>query len=170
MKSKQNLDHLFKHINKKSTIILVGFMGSGKTTIGKQLAKKLNYNFIDTDLEIENLLGISIGNIFKIKGEEYFRNLEQKIIRNIQVKNTIISTGGGLPCHSNNIDYLNNIGTTVYLQCSEYKLFERLKNDYKQRPLIKNKSNEELLKYITETLKIREPYYLKAKTIFSTFA
>ena len=130
------------------------------------LAKKLNYRFLDTDREIENLIGMSVDKIFEVKGEEYFRNLESQFIRKLEVSNTVISTGGGLPCFHNNIEYLNKIGITVYLKYSAEELFERIKNDANHRPLLKNKQEEELYVYIRELLKERVNCYSKAMYIY----
>lgn len=166
MKSSNNFDQLFKSIHKSSTIILVGFMGSGKTTFGKELAVKFNYRFIDTDREIEDLVGMSINEIFEKKGEAYFRTIERQLIEQIKVKDTVIATGGGMPCFYDNMDYLNRIGVTIYLRYTVGQLFERLKEEDNSRPLLKNKSNEQLFEYIEALLSKRESFYLKAQTIF----
>ncbi len=166
MKSNFHFEQLFQSIHKSSTIILVGFMGSGKTTFGERLAQKLNYQFIDTDQEIEQLLGMSIDTIFKTKGEAYFRQLEKQFLREIKVNNTVLSTGGGMPCYYDNMDYLNKIGVTVYLEYTAEELFERLKQDKTGRPLLQNKTDVELLETIQRLLTQREPYYLQAQTTF----
>lgn len=141
-------------------------MGSGKTTFGKKLAEKLNYQFIDTDKAIEELVGMSIKAIFKTKGEAYFRTLERSFIEQITVQKTVIATGGGLPCYYGNMDLLNQKGVTVYLKYTVDELFERLKLDKSSRPLLLDKSNEQLFNYISELLSVRESYYLKAQAIF----
>lgn len=141
-------------------------MGSGKTTFGKQLASKLNYQFLDTDREIEALVGMSIQEIFKSKGEGYFRMLERQLIENMSLKNTVVATGGGLPCFNDNMSLLNQKGVTVYLKYSSHELFERLKNDKEFRPLLADKSDNELFNYIDSLLKERELDYLKSQTTF----
>lgn len=166
MKNNLKFDQLFKSIHKSSTIILVGFMGSGKTTFGKELAAKLNYQFLDTDKELEDLVGMSVNEIFKRKGEIYFRRLERQLIEKIAVQKTVIATGGGMPCFFDNMDYLNRIGVTVYLRYSAEQLFERLKEDGGSRPLLNNKSSDELFDYIESLLNEREKFYLKAQTTF----
>lgn len=166
MKNNARFEQLFQSINKSSTIILVGFMGSGKTTFGRNLAEKLNYQFIDTDKEIETLVGMSIPTIFEKKGEAYFRQLEREFIKQLKVQNVVIATGGGLPCFYDNMNYLNKIGVTVYLKYSVEELFERLKNETISRPLLKEKSDTELFEFIEGLLKSRESYYLKAQTVF----
>ena len=166
MKNKSRYEQLFQSIHKSSTIILVGFMGSGKTTFGKELAEKLNYRFIDTDQEIEQLVGMSIDTLFKTKGEAYFRQLERQYLREVKLNNTVLSTGGGMPCYYDNMEYLNKIGVTVYLEYSSEELFNRLKEDQSNRPLLQNQSEEEMFKTIETLLAKRKPYYLKAQTIF----
>lgn len=166
MKNNARFEQLFQSINKSSTIILVGFMGSGKTTFGRNLAEKLNYKFIDTDKEIETLVGMSISTIFEKKGEAYFRQLEREYIKQLKVQNVVIATGGGLPCFYDNMNYLNKIGVTVYLKYSVEELFERLKNETVSRPLLKEKSDTELFEFVEGLLKSRESYYLKAQTVF----
>jgi len=166
MDSTSKFKQLIQSVNKASTIILIGFMGSGKTTMGKKLAKKLNYSFLDVDKEIENLVGMSIPKIFETKGENYFRTLEKQFVEKIDVNNTVISTGGGLPCFNNNIEYLNKIGVTIYLKYSAIELFERLKLEIENRPVLKGKSNEELLLFIEELLNKRKSCYEKAQRIF----
>lgn len=166
MKSKPSFEELFQSIHKSSTIILVGFMGSGKTTFGMKLAKKMNYQFVDTDKEIEELVGMSIESIFNTKGEKYFRQLEKQYIQKLKVQNVVIATGGGMPCFYDNMEYLNKIGVTVYLEYSSQELFERLKNETVNRPLLKHKSEEDLFNYIDDLLLKREHYYLQAQTIY----
>jgi shikimate kinase len=100
-------------------IFLIGFMGSGKTSIGKKLAKKMKYAFLDLDQEIEKQENLSISEIFEIHGEDYFRVLEKKVLVDLtQLSNTVVSCGGGTPCHYNNIELINNAGISIYLQLS----------------------------------------------------
>ncbi len=123
-------------------IILIGYMGSGKTTVGKILANTLNYNFIDIDLEIEKSYHYKISDIFRIYGEKYFRILENKILTMIKenfYKKYVISTGGGLPIFSYNINILKALGTIFYLKIKKRTFLERTKND-RERPL-KSKVN-----------------------------
>ena len=139
-------------------IYLVGFMGSGKSTLGILLSNSLNFNFIDTDKLIEKRNSMSISNIFKTKGELFFRNEETKIIKAIiKLNKTIVSTGGGMPCFNNNIETLNKHGKTIYLDYDIDSLYLRLKDDNK-RPLLNNKS---LKRKIQELLNIRREIYNK---------
>jgi shikimate kinase len=139
-------------------IYLIGFMGSGKSTLGILLSNSLNFNFIDTDELIEKRNSMSISNIFKTKGELFFRNEEKKIIKEIiKLNKTIVSTGGGMPCFNNNIETLNKYGKTIYLDYDIESLYLRLKEDNK-RPLLSNKS---LKKDIQELLNTRRKIYNK---------
>ncbi len=141
--------------------------GSGKSTLAKELAKKMSCKLIDTDKYIEAKENIKIHEIFKLQSEETFRKIEHKALKEIiKNKNIIISTGGGMPCFYNNINIMNKAGKTIYLKTSLETLQERLKDDI-TRPLIKNKSKEEIKKYIQATIKEREKYYLKAHFIFN---
>ncbi len=144
-------------------IYLLGFMGCGKTTIGKTLAKKLNYTFIDLDTFIEEKSKCLIDNIFKEQGEDKFRELEKAALNKIfQLDNIVVSTGGGTPCFFDNIKRMNRQGISIYLKMDADALVNRLANNKVARPLIKQKSLSELKNYISKTLKKREKYYQKA--------
>tara|TARA_B100000131_G_C17725054_1_gene454451 strand:- start:24 stop:536 length:513 start_codon:yes stop_codon:yes gene_type:complete len=147
-------------------IYLVGFMGSGKTSIGKALSDRIKWEFIDTDKIIENKKGQSITSIFSEYGEEIFRKYELETLQEIQnKKKVIIATGGGLPINNNSIDIMNKTGITIYLKCTFNMLFKRLKKNKITRPIIRNLSNNELQKFIQQELNNREKYYKKAKYI-----
>lgn len=142
-------------------------MGSGKTTIGKQLAKNLNLQFVDLDLFIENRYRKSISTIFKEKGEEGFREIERKALQEVAgFEDVIISTGGGLPCFFNNIHLMNQTGTTIYLKVSVEELTKRLNVCKHNRPLISDKTLEELKDFIELNLNKREEFYNKASLVF----
>jgi shikimate kinase len=152
-------------------IFLIGYMGSGKTTIGKQLAKQLDLQFTDMDMIIENRYRKSISAIFEEKGETAFRETERKILLEIiDFENIVISTGGGTPCFFDNMELMNQSGITVYLQTGVDQLAARLKNETQTRPLIKNKDSEEIKTYIAANLKKREPFYKQAAIIFDNNA
>tara|TARA_R110001592_G_scaffold71166_3_gene217817 strand:- start:1089 stop:1565 length:477 start_codon:yes stop_codon:yes gene_type:complete len=142
-------------------------MGSGKSTLGKKLANKLELPFFDLDKSIEEQVGISISEIFKTKGEEYFRLLETQILNQLISKqsNFVIALGGGAPCFNNNMKLINEVGTSIYLKYNEGILASRLLNAKTNRPLIANKTKEELVDFITELLKEREQYYNQSKII-----
>jgi shikimate kinase len=162
--SKQSFENQELIIN-SNTIFLVGFMGSGKTTLGKSLAEVLNYKFIDSDSYIEEKTKMSISSIFDLKGEDYFRSLEYEFIKRLNVdKPTVISTGGGLPCFNDLIEKMKQIGIVFYLKTSEYNILERLSLD-QTRPLLKDLSESERKFFISNKLKEREIYYNKANFI-----
>ncbi len=147
-------------------IYLVGFMGSGKSSLGKRLAKKLDYPFSDIDQEVEAIAGISIPDIFLRYGESRFRQLEQEALHNtLHFHKAVIATGGGTPCFFDNMDFINAHGVSVYLRMSPVSLASRLEHAQKQRPLVENYAGEKLLSYIEEKLQEREPYYLQSKCI-----
>ncbi|MDR0612546.1 MAG: shikimate kinase [Dysgonamonadaceae bacterium] len=153
----------------KQKFFLVGYMGSGKTTVGKQLAKKLNLQFTDMDMFIENRYRKSVSAIFEEKGEAAFREIERKVLRELlDFENVVISTGGGTPCFFDNMDLMNQSGITVYLKVSVDELAERLKNSKQKRPLIKDKDSEEMKTYIAANLEKREQFYNRATFIFES--
>lgn len=142
--SNSNMITKYKGDKMKSNIVLIGFMGTGKTTNGRRLAKKLNKEFIDTDTLLECKNMIKIEEIFKRYGEKYFRKLETKVIKDIYtLKNKIISTGGGSVLNSDNIEMLKENGVVFLLDCTIDSICYNLKNSYKKRPLL-NKRNWEL--------------------------
>lgn len=153
----------------KQQFFLIGYMGSGKTTVGKQLARQLNLQFIDMDSFIENRYRKSISAIFEEKGEAGFREIERKALQEIiDFENIVISTGGGLPCFFDNMDVMNQSGITIYLKASVEELAERLRTGKQKRPLIKDKNPEELKDFITLNLEKREEFYNQATFIFES--
>lgn len=147
-------------------VILVGFMGVGKTTLGKKIAKKMELPFIDSDREIEERHQKSIGEIFTENGESFFRTLETDFITSLQNKDEfVLATGGGMPCFGKNMELLNELGTTFYLERSPKELANRLFNAKTRRPLIEGMEKEELISFIDEKLKIREEHYKSAHVI-----
>lgn len=147
----------------RDNIILIGFMGTGKTTIGKQLAETIGYDFVDTDEYIEQMQNMKISDIFKKEGEVYFRCLETKVIRNMSffAEKKVISTGGGLPLREENIDILKRLGFIVHLKTSPEETWNRIKYD-NTRPLLQC---ENPYKKIEDLLKIRTPIYEKVGNI-----
>ncbi len=145
-------------------IFLIGYMGSGKTTIGKLVAKKLNYNFIDMDSYIEATQFKTISQIFAEQGEDNFRLMEQKCLHEVgEFDNVIISTGGGAPCFFDNMDYMKNNGLTIYLKYSAQELADRLGGAHvAKRPILANRQGEELTQFIAEGLAKREQFYAQA--------
>jgi len=139
-------------------VYIIGYMGVGKTTLAKLLSKQFQLPFLDTDLEIEQQEKRSIAKIFKKEGELYFRMLETKLLKQYNSKG-IVACGGGLAIHNNNMELINIKGISIYLKASANYLYNRLKNDKKNRPLIANITNEELKLYIKKELKNRSPFY-----------
>ena len=141
-------------------------MGSGKTTLGKQLANMLGYTFIDQDDAIEQIYGMTIAEVFTQYGESHFRKTENQVLRDfIETENVVISTGGGAPCFFDNMEIVNSIGESVYLRISPAILASRLKHAKAKRPIIKDKTDDELHSFIVEKLAEREPFYFKAKHV-----
>ena len=147
-------------------IILVGYMGSGKTTVGKALSKETGMMFYDLDWYIESRMRKSVSQIFAERGEEGFRKIEYNMLHEVaEFEDVIISCGGGTPCFFDNMDYLNQQGDVIYLKATPETLYKHLLMDKIERPLLKGKSAEELIAYITEHLKERSPFYEKARYI-----
>lgn len=147
-------------------IILIGYMGAGKTTVGKALAKELGIPFYDLDWYIENRRRKTVSEIFAEVGEEGFRQIEHNMLHEVaEFEDVIISCGGGTPCFFDNMDYLNQQGDVVYLKATPETLYKHLLMAKIERPLLKGKSAEELIAYITEHLKERSPFYEKARHI-----
>lgn len=139
-------------------IFLVGPMGSGKSTVGKQLAQKLKSNFIDTDVLIEAKEGLSVPTIFAEKGEKYFRQLEHQVIACIG--EGVVATGGGLPVFNNNMEVLKKLGKVFYLEVNAKTAMARMSND-NNRPLLHNSTNTRQATW-EQLLKDREEVYLQA--------
>ena len=145
-------------------VILIGYMGSGKTTVGKALSKETGMMFYDLDWYIESRMRKSVSQIFAEKGEEGFRKIEHNMLHEVaEFEDVIISCGGGTPCFFDNMDYLNQQGEVIYLKASPETLYKHLMMAKIERPLLKGKSTDELIAYITEHLKQREPFYEKAR-------
>ena len=150
------------------TIFLIGFMGSGKTTIGKKLATKLGYEFIDLDAAIEKAEGMFIRDIINEKSEAYFREVETHTLKLLELSGKVISTGGGTPYYFDNMDWMKTNGTVIYIELDEAALFSRLKTtNLEHRPLLKGLDDEGLKAFIHDKLIEREPYYSKAHIKFN---
>lgn len=149
-------------------ISLIGYMGSGKSTIGPKLALLSGLDYYDLDAEIEKHTGYTITETIFNKGELYFRKVErQKLEEILQKDNFVLSTGGGTPCYYDNIDLINKSSLSVYLQYGVPKLFERLAGNSNQRPLIAHLEGEPLREYIGKHLFERSAYYEKATLIMN---
>jgi shikimate kinase len=147
-------------------IFLIGFMGSGKSTLGSKLAPKIGYRFVDMDQLIEDTADMSIPEIFEEHSEEVFRKWELDILQELcHQEKLVISTGGGAPCHSRMMELMNTHGTTIYIQLPPEVLRDRLIRSKTERPLLQGKSESELLDFITSLLEKRETFYLQASRI-----
>lgn len=147
-------------------IYLIGYMGSGKTTLGKELAAKLKYRFMDLDKQIEKKTKKTIADIFRKKGEDKFRVMEKKELHETKKsRNIVIATGGGTPCFFDNMDWMNEHGVTIYLEVSAGVLFYRLVKEKAERPLLKDLTDVELMEQIVIHLTTRESFYSKAKLV-----
>jgi shikimate kinase len=147
-------------------IFFVGFMGCGKTTWSRKLAAKLEYEFVDLDHVLEEKAGMTIAEYFTTHGQDAFRLLESTILKETRyAENAVISTGGGLPCFFDNMDWMNANGKTVYIKLSPKTLAERLDKGKTTRPLIAGLHGDELVAFIAEKLAEREGFYEQATHI-----
>ena len=145
-------------------------MGSGKSMIGDELAGLLKYKFIDLDVEVSKAVGLTIPHIFEVHGENYFRQIEkEQLHKTAEIENAIIATGGGTPNFFDNMKWMNNNGTTVYLKMNPGILFRRLAFEKEERPRIKDLTDIELMEQIVEEITRREHVYLKAQHIVEDF-
>ena len=149
-------------------IYLIGFMGCGKSTVGKKLSRLMNYDFIDLDTQIENKYQFNIPAIFERFDEKAFRTLEREcLMSTLRNNNCIIATGGGTACFFENMKWMNTHGLTVYLQMQPESLYARLLSSRKKRPLIEQRAKDEVLQYIRAELESRHKYYQQANLIIN---
>jgi len=145
-------------------IYLIGYMGSGKSTLGRKLSEFVNLQFVDMDHYIEERNYKTIPQIFSEEGEVEFRKKERKALEELsEFTDIVIATGGGAPCFFDNVNLMNKTGKTIYLNIEPKILADRLLKSKTERPLIKGKSREELVAFINETLKKRNEFYKQAK-------
>ena len=151
-------------INRDTPIFLVGYMGSGKSTIGRRLADRMEREFIDTDIFIERRFHESVANMFTSVGEEAFRRREAVVIEELSgFPNAVIATGGGLPCHHGNMELMNQCGVTVFLQVSLDNLAKRIELCKRTRPTVRHLSGEALEEHIRQAMEVRLPIYRQAQ-------
>jgi shikimate kinase len=146
-------------------IFLIGLPGSGKSTLGRKLAQILGFTLVDTDAEIVAQEGESIEAIFKHKGETYFRETERAVLHKIAAspQHQLISTGGGMPCFFDNIEFMNQSGIPIFIDVPIEALQKRLLGQNRQnRPMLANKSEEEVLIFLQQKYQERFPFYSKA--------
>ncbi len=148
-------------------IFLVGYMGAGKTTIGKVLSKLIGLTFIDLDYYIEGRFRKTVAQLFAERGEEGFRSIERNMLHEVaEFEDVLVSTGGGTPCFFDNMEFMNQQGTTIYLQVSVDELASRLEVCKHTRPVLKNRTGDELKAFVAESLSGRLPFYQKATIVF----
>ena len=141
-------------------------MGAGKTTVGKALSKAMGLQFYDLDWYIESRMRKTVAQIFAERGEEGFRLIERNMLHEVaEFEDVILSCGGGTPCFFDNMDYMNGQGETIYLKADPEVLYKHLLMGKTERPLLKNKTPEQLIDFIKEQLEKREPFYTKAKHV-----
>jgi shikimate kinase len=152
----------------KMPIFLIGYMGAGKTTVGKKIARRLSLNFIDLDHYIENRYHQSVSSIFSMQGEEQFRLIEHNILHEVAMfGNVVISTGGGAPCFFDNMKFMNSAGLTVYLKASPNELAKRLRAQEWKRPLLKERKGGALTDFISDNLEKRNEFYMQAQLVLN---
>lgn len=148
-------------------IFLIGYMGCGKSTLGRNVSALTGIPFIDLDNYIETRFHTSVKDIFRDKGEDGFRDIERRMLHEVgEFQDVIIACGGGTPCFFDNMDFMNQAGTTVFLDTSLSKLHTRLLRGRHKRPLIADKNETELMEFIVDALEKRRPFYSKAKINF----
>jgi len=168
MSNRENAQLITRNPQPATRIYLIGFMGSGKSYLGKQLAKQLQWNFIDLDTYLESKESKTISQIFKERGEAIFRQLERDYLTATgDFEKTVIATGGGCPCFYDNMEWMDVSGQTVYLKAPVSILVDRLQAETEHRPLLAGKSKEALAAFINQKLADRKDYYEQAQVIFS---
>ena len=149
-------------------IFLTGYMGAGKTTLGKAFARKLNLPFVDLDWYMEERFHKTVGELFVERGEAGFRELEKNMLHEVGAfEDVVISTGGGAPCFFDNMDFMNRNGKTVFLNVHPDVLFRRLRVAKQQRPILQGKQDDELKEFIIRALEKRSPFYSQAQYVFN---
>ena len=150
-------------------IVLVGFSGAGKSTVGRKLAEQLTMNFIDLDVYIEEKYHTAIPLLFQRYGESAFRTLEYAALQEVlSAENTIIAVGGGTPCHGDAMSLINARARSLYLKLTEEQIVNHLLHSKKKRPLTNHLSEPDLREYVRKTLAVREPYYLQAQEVWTS--
>ena len=158
---------MFIH-RKMRPIFLIGYMGSGKTTVGRILARQYGIEHIDLDWRIEQRFHTKISDIFAEIGEDGFRRRERNMLQEVMgMEDVVVSVGGGTPCYFDNMEQMNLSGQTIYLQCDKDVLVERIMRSQSKRPIVANKTKDELETFVAEHLADREKFYLKAQYVWN---
>lgn len=144
-------------------LYIIGYMGCGKTTFGRALSQATGLKFVDLDHLIEDRHNATVREIFDTKGEEEFRRIERDMLRETaEMEDVIVSCGGGTPCFFDNADFMNAHGMTLWLEATHDCLFTRLVRKREKRPLLANRTDEEIRDIISSQLKARSPFYSRA--------
>ena len=147
-------------------IIIIGYMGSGKTTVGRALAHNLGLSFYDLDWYIESRMHKTVKQLFDEKGEAGFRLIERNLLHELaEFENIVISCGGGTPCFFDNMEYLNKQGETIYMNATADIICQHLNISRNVRPLLKDKSKDEVKVFVKKQIEERDIYYKQAKHI-----
>lgn len=149
-------------------VFLIGYMGCGKTSMAKRLAKRLGMRFVDTDTMVEQIEGASIADIFRYEGEEHFRKVERTMLERSVADggDVVVSTGGGLPTWSDNMEFMNRVGRTIYLRRDAEQIASRLSPYGRQkRPKLRGLNDEELVRFMRENMTERESFYAKSHLV-----
>lgn len=149
-------------------LFLVGYMGCGKSTLGRKLARRLGVAFVDTDALVEEREGAAVADVFRYEGEEHFRQVEREVLEDVIASEdaAVVSTGGGLPVWGDNMQRMNEAGDTVYLRRSADQIARRLSPYGRQkRPRLRGLSDEELVGFMERDMAAREPFYTQARLI-----
>ena len=155
--------------NHLTRIFLIGYMGAGKTTLGKVLSQRMDFSYIDTDHAIERRYRKKVSDIFAGEGEARFREMEHRMLCEVsEIEKVVISTGGGLPCFNDNMEVMKRLGITVYLEASSEELATRLQTSRTIRPVLQDRTGAELIEFIRENLNKRSPFYEQAMIRFNT--
>lgn len=147
-------------------LFLVGYMGCGKSTLGRRLAKRLGAAFADTDTLVEAREGAAVADVFRYEGEEHFRQVEREVLEEVLARgeDVVVSTGGGLPVWCDNMERMNEVGITVYLRRTPAQIAARLSPYGRQkRPRLRGLSDRELVAFMTRDMALREPFYARAR-------
>jgi shikimate kinase len=144
-------------------------MGAGKSTIGRLLSRRLSLDFIDLDTYIEARYHATVPELFKCRGEDGFRLLERNLLHEVgDFEDVLVSTGGGAPCFFDNMEYMNKVGSTVYLKATPEELARRLDGGPHTRPVLAGRKGADLLAFIEANLAQREDYYMLASFVLET--
>ena len=149
-------------------IFLIGYMGAGKSAVGRALARKYGLEHIDLDWRIEQRFHQKISDMFATIGEEGFRRRERNMLHEVMgMEDVVVSVGGGTPCFFDNMEQMNAEGHTIYLQCSVGVLVERIMCSQNKRPIVANKTEEELMDFVAKHLAEREAFYMQANEVWN---